>query len=142
MKTTAIVPVLKSLPPVQIVELAGVVLNHFSTMKSIEADYRLAKKEMRYRYKVEMQNLHLDMERFITMARLQKKQFEAGHRERMKMLTTVELLSREIAKSRDPQMSRILGGILSQLLEKFGENQSIYVGHHTNNAQIALRGEG
>ena len=118
----AIVPVLKNIPAVQVVELANMLLNHSSKMEQIKTEYRLAKNEMNYRYKLQKKALHHDLTKFKEMAKLQKKRFNHGHVERMKLLKTTQKVAEGMASSHDTEIIRELKGVMKLLLKHYQKN--------------------
>jgi hypothetical protein len=118
----AIVPVLKNIPAVQVVELANMLLTHSSKMEQIKTEYRFAKSEMNYRYKLQKKALDHDLIKFKEMAKLQQKRFNHGHVERMKLLKTTQKVAEGMASSNDTDIIRELKGVMKLLLKHYRKN--------------------
>ncbi len=116
-------PVLKNLPVVQIIEVANTFLNHSEKMKQIRNEYRLAKSEMKRQYALQRQALDNDLSKFKEMAKLQSQHFREGHVERIKLLQTVQDLSKAIAHSPDIQLTQELKGIMELVLQHYQKNR-------------------
>jgi len=138
----AVVPVMKSLPTVQIVEVVSLILNHSANMQRIKSEYRLAKQEMTQRYNVEMKALEYDMKRFKTMAKMQREHFVREHKERLILLDTVKDVAKSLSRTTDAVTAQILNDTMQKLLESYQDNHQKSVGYFTSNMPaLFMRGE-
>ncbi len=138
----AVVPVMKVLPVVQIVEVVGVILNHSANMQRIKSEYRLAKREMTNRYNTEMKALEYDMQRFKTMAKIQREYFDREHKERLVILGIIQDVSQSLSRTTDTAIAQILNDTMHRLLESYQDNHQKSVGYFSNNTPaLSMRGE-
>ncbi len=137
----AIIPTMKTLPAVQILELGQVILSHVSNMERIKREYQLNKLEMKQRFHVEIKSLEQDFQRFKKMAKLQKQYFEQGHTERMKMLKIAERIAKSLNKTTDVRMAEILNVTLGALLNEYGESRQKQVGYFGTPKQLEIGGD-
>ncbi len=138
----SVVPVMKVLPVVQIVEVVGLILNHSANMQRIKNEYRLAKQEMTNRYNVEMKALGHDLKRFKTMAKMQREYFDREHKERLIILGIIQDVSKSLSRTTDTAIAQILNDTMHRLLESYQDNHQKSVGYFSGNAHaLSMRGE-
>ncbi len=137
----AVVPVMKALPAVQIVEIVSVILNHSANMQRIKSEYRLAKREMTYRYNIEMKALDYDLKRFKTMAKMQREHFKKGHKERLVLLGIIKTVADALSSTTDAQLVQMLNDTMSRLLESYNDNQRQHVGSYSSTPALPMRGD-
>ena len=138
----AVVPVMKALPVVQIVEIVSVILNHSANMQRIKSEYRLAKREMTNRYNVEMKALEYDLQRFKTMAKMQRDHFNREHKERLILLDIIKNVAKSLSHTTDTATAQILNDTMHKLLESYQANHQKSVGYFSNNTPaLPMTGE-
>lgn len=118
-----IVPALKALPVLQVIELAEMLVNHSTKMEQIKKEYHLAKSEMKRRYKLQQKALDHDLVRFKKMAKLQAKRFNHGHVERMKLLQMTQEVTTASSLASDAQTREHLNGVMELLLNHYQKNR-------------------
>ena len=128
---------MKGLPVAEGLKLVDTVLNHFQTMKRIEAEYKYQKAQLRYQYELESRKLDMQMKVFEKMAKQQHRHFEIGYKERKKLLQKMDkLIDASIANPYGPY-----GVLLQSLLEQYGQNIKQFVGVYSQAEQISFQGE-
>ncbi len=137
----ALTPIIKNMPALQIMEVASLVLNHSSRMKQIKTQYKLAKNEMNYQYKQQKQALDHDLVKFKKMSRLQSKQFNHGHKERMKMLQITQELATGISNAPDIEMQKGLREALQFVLTECSKSRENIGFLQHDNTQYLLEGD-
>lgn len=136
----AIISGMKTLPVVSIIEVATIVLQHTQRMRQIENEYNIAKKEMKYRFDIEMKSLENNMKQFKKMAKLQKRHFEIGHRERMELLGTIDKMASAISSVKSPVIIRELNATITLLVGSYQDNLNSRVSFLENKAETQLIG--
>ena len=136
-----IIPLNKTLPAIQVVSIVDKIISHSQNMERIKQNYHLAQKEIKSRFNIEMKRLENDISRFKEKSKQQREHFKYGHKERMKMLNSVDKLSKEISKSNNPQVCKILENALLGLLEQYEKNQSQFVGYYSKNKEVSYKGD-
>jgi len=137
----SIIPITKTLPVSQVLEVASKVLSHTKNMQQIKYEYRLRKQEMEQQYNIEMKALEYDMQRFVQMAKLQKMHFENGHAERMQILKMVGKIAKSLAKTTDKQLIEMQNQTLTILLAQCEESRQSTIGFIGTSKQPMLKGE-
>ena len=137
----ALTPIIRNMPALQIMEVASLVLGHSIRMKEIKNQYKLAKNEMNNQYKLQKQALDHDLVKFKKMSKLQSKQFNHGHKERIKMLQITKELAIGISNAPDIEMQTELREVLQFVLIECSKSRESIGFLQYDNTQYLLEGD-
>jgi len=140
-KMKNLTPVTKTIPAVAIFDFVGKILSHSENMDRMKKEYTIAKRQLDYKYKIEQQNLMTNMEQFKSMIKMQRAYFDGYHKERLKLLKSIDRLSAKLCQIEDKYVIEVLKNSLELLLEAYSNNHRNHVHFIGERKSIEYKGE-